>query len=768
MRIDDFLNKCWIIEGLLLTLQQKNVFNMNKWVKRLLKIVVGIAVGVAVLLGGVALLLNTDSVQNKLLKRATEELSLKLDTRVEIDSISINVFTMDFSLYNIKIDDREKRKLLRVEKVIVSLEMTRLLQNKIVIKNAEMVSAYATLIKPSKDEPANYQFVIDAFKKPKDKTKEETKPKTKSKMDLDISKLSLKDIHVRHNELLIYLGDATYKNGWITDQTIEINNVTLVCDTTFKEGLKPYSAALGHLKLKGNLEEQVFKVDAYHLGYKWQSLWKKRNIMVDNLADIDHLTVQASHGRYSATVKQAHYKNDNHLPRKNTGRPKRGFFDAKHLDLIADFHVVIDSISKEGVTGHLNEFKATDSITGIDVRNLQAKFEYVKDRIRLRDVFLQQKSTVLNVTSGEIILPSKKEGREFSYSTGVITGTAYLKDISRMFAPVLRNFSMPLNLSLTMKGTENSIHFRNVKISSNDKKLQLAATGGITDLRDKLKLHVRFDISNMTAKPGIPEKIINQFATKKLMMTQLKNLGDIIYTGSFDVLYKKEIFRGLMKTAAGNLNFEFVLDELNKYVNGKVSSKNIQLGKVMDLKDLGPMDASANFTIDISKPRTAQMRKAKGGKLPIGFFNAVVNDVAYMGIHVRNLTATLNSDGAVATGDIYQSGRIRDLYFSYSFTDTDQMQKMKITKPGIKFHKETEEYKAQREERKQQKKLEKEEKKAQKEKEKQQKKLEKEQKKLEKQQKKLEQEQQKGETQEGEKKGFFKKLFGKKKKTETT
>ena len=747
------------------------VFNMNKWIKRLLKIVVGIAVGAAVLLGGTAVLLNTDSVQNKLLKIATEELSLKLDTRVEIDSISINVFTMDLSLYNIKIDDREKRKLLRVEKVIVSLEMIRLLQNKIVIKNAEMESAYATLIKPSKDEPANYQFVIDAFKKPKDKTKEETKPKTKgSKMDLDISKLSLKDIHVRHNELNIYLGDATYKNGWITDQTIEINNVTLVCDTTFKKGLKPYSAALGHLKLKGDLEKQVFKVDAYHLGYKWQSLWKKRNIMVDNLAGIDHLTVQANHGRYSATVKQAHYKNDNHLPRKNTGRPKRGFFDAKHLDVIADFHVVLDSIGKERITGHLNEFTAKDSVTGIDVRDLHAHFEYVKDRIRLRDVLVKQKSTVLNVTSGEIVLASKKEGREFSYSTGVITGTAYLKDISRMFAPVLKNFTMPLNLSLTMKGSADEIHFRNVKVSSTDKKLQLSATGGITDLKDKYKLHVRFDVSNMHAKPGIPEKIINQFATKKLMMSQLNNLGDINYTGSFDVLYKKEIFRGLMKTAAGNLNFEFAIDGLNKYINGKVSSKNLELGKVMNLKNLGPMDAAANFTIDISKPRTAKMRKAKGGKLPIGFFNATVNDVAYMGIHVRNLTATLNSDGAVATGDVYQSGKIRDLYFSYSFTDTDQMQKMKITKPGIKFHKETEEHKAQRQERKEQKKLEKEAKKAQKEKEKQQKKLEKQQekqqKKLEKEQKK--QEQQKGETQEGEKKGFFKKLFGKKKKTETT
>jgi hypothetical protein len=507
----------------------------------------------------------------------------------------------------------------------------------------------------------------------------------------------------------------------------------------------------------------------------WQSLWKKRNIMVDNQAAIGHLTVNADRGRYSATVKQAHYKNDNHLPRKNTGRPKRGFFDAKHLDVIANFHVVLDSISKNGITGHLNEFTAKDSITGIDIRKLQAKFKYVKDKIDLREICVQQKSTVLNITSGAIVLPSKKEGREFSYSTGVITGTAYLKDISRTFAPVLKNFTLPLNLSLTMKGNKNSISFRNVKVSTNDKKLQLAATGGITDLKDKYKLHVKFDINSMTAKTGVAEKIINQFATKKLMMNQLNNLGDINYTGSFDVLYKKEIFRGLLKSAAGDLNFEFALDELNKYVNGKVSSNNLQLGKVMNLKGMGPMDASANFTIDISKPRTAKMRKAKGGKLPIGFFNATVNDVAFKGIHIRNLTATLNSDGAVATGDVYQSGRIRDLYFSYSFTDTDQMQKMKITKPGIKFHKETEEYKAQRAERKEQKKLDKQAKKEQKKQEKEAKKAQKEQEKQakkaqkekEKQQKELEK-QQKGESQDGEKKGFFKKLFGKKKKTETT
>ena len=707
---------------------------MNKWLRRILKTVGGTAVGAVVLIGGATILLNTESVQNKLLNKAVELLSQKLETHVEIGSVSINVFTQDISLFKIRIEDREKREMLKVEKVTVNLEVLRLLEHKIVIENAEMESAKALLLKPSKDEPANYQFVIDAFKKPKDQKDKASK----SKMDLDINALSLKDISVKHNELDIYLQQARYKNSWLSGQTIEADSITLVCDTTFKAGLKPYNASLGHLKVEGNLEKQVFKADATQIAYQWESLWKKRNIMVDNQAGIGHLTVQANRGRYSATVKQAHYKNDNHLPRKNTGRPKRGFFDAKHLDVIADFHVVLDSISKERITGQLNEFKAKDSITGIDIRNLQTKFEYTNGKIDLSNIVVQQKSTIINATSGEIVLAKQKEGREFSYSFGVITGKAYLQDISRTFAPVLKNFTLPLNLSLTMRGNSETISFRNVNVSTNDNKLQLAATGDITNLRDKYKLVVKFDVSHMHAKPGIAEKIINQFATKKLMMKQLNNLGNINYTGSFSVIYKKEIFGGLLKTGAGDLRFEFTLDNVKKDIVGKASTKNLELGKVINMKKLGPIEASANFKIDISKQRKKEMRKETGGKLPIGSFNAKVDDAAYMGVHIRNLTATFNSDGAIASGDVYKTGRIRDLYFSYSFTNTDEMQKMKISKPGIKFHKETDEYKAQKAERKKQK----------------------EQKKLEKQQK--------DDTQDGEKKGFLKKLFSKKKKTETT
>ena len=173
-------------------MQRIDRLEMNKWLRRILKTTGGIAVGAVVLLGGATLLLNTESVQKKIQEKAVELLSQKLETEVEIDSISISALTQEISLYGIEIEDREEREMLKVGKISVNLELIRLLQHKIVIEKAEIAHAKALLLKPSKEEPANYQFVIDAFKKPKDQKSPEKQAK-KSKMDLDISALALKN-----------------------------------------------------------------------------------------------------------------------------------------------------------------------------------------------------------------------------------------------------------------------------------------------------------------------------------------------------------------------------------------------------------------------------------------------------------------------------------------------------------------------------------------------------------------------------------------------
>ena len=654
---------------------------MNKVTSITLKVLAIISLTMVVLLVLAFILVNTKTVQDKVMKQATQLLTEKLGTHVSIGSADISILSQNINLYDIEIDDLQKRKMLQVERFSVNLELMKLLKKRIVVEKAEICGLHAQLFSKTETEPANYQFIIDAFKKPQKETKEEKKQqKEKEKLGLDVSKIRLKDIRINYDQYNIRLQVASYSKTW------------------------------------GGL----LNIEADSLQASWIAENKKGPI--NNLAAIRQLKVKQQDVGYLADLNGLHFTTDNHKPRKNTGKPKRGFFDTGHLDITADLRLSVDPTDRDTLKTKLIQCTVCDSVTGINIRNLQASAKYAQGKLHLRDIDIQQQNTQLFIVHAEMQLPNKKDERPLTYSTGTITGKVMLKDISRTFAPVLKDFSLPLELSLTMSGTDNSISFRDVNVSTTDKKLTVSATGDITNLKEKEQLAVRFHVNNMQAKNNIAEKIIHQFNVKKMMMKQLRNLGNLSYTGDFAVLWKKEEFKGLLRTGAGNINFNFALDENNKYVSGQASTQSLNFGKVMNLNDHGNIVANAKFNIDISKPRTAAVRKKKGGKLPIGSVDAMVDDCVFKGVHIRNLSANIKSDGAEATGDVYQRGKRRDIFFSFSLTNTDEMQKMKITHPGIKFHKMSEEDKKARDERKVLKQKAKEEKKALKQKAKEEKK----------------------------------------------
>ena len=78
------------------------------------------------------------------------------------------------------------------------------------------------------------------------------------------------------------------------------------------------------------------------------------------------------------------------------------------------------------------------------------------------------------------------------------------------------------------------------------------------------------------------------------------------------------------------------------------------------------------------------MRQEKGGKLPIGEVKADVRSVAYRNIVLKNLQVSIESDGALADGDITLKGHMTDLMLEFSFTNTAEMQKVKV-KPRLKY-----------------------------------------------------------------------------------
>ena len=171
---------------------------------------------------------------------------------------------------------------------------------------------------------------------------------------------------------------------------------------------------------------------------------------------------------------------------------------------------------------------------------------------------------------------------------------------------------------------------------------------------------------------------------KRLMMKQLKNLGDISYTGDFAVLYKREEFEGTIRTAAGNLDFNFALDENNKYLSGTATTKGIHLGKVLEMKDVGDVALKADFKIDIDKQRTLQMRKKYGGKMPIGNVDAIVHHASYKGIKIKELLADIKSNGGQIEGSISQQNKGLDWACDFSISDIDKMSTLKV-KPKVKL-----------------------------------------------------------------------------------
>ena len=63
--------------------------------------------------------------------------------------------------------------------------------------------------------------------------------------------------------------------------------------------------------------------------------------MRTHLVELDHLSLSEKSDHLMADIEDLHFAIDNHLPRKNAGKPKRGFFDVGHLDVTSNMQLRI-------------------------------------------------------------------------------------------------------------------------------------------------------------------------------------------------------------------------------------------------------------------------------------------------------------------------------------------------------------------------------------------------------------------------------------------
>ena len=589
-----------------------------------------------VLLLATVIICNSSYVQNKMIGLATDAIKKELNAEVRIGSIDVNLLGQRASINDVVLKDQQGRDMLRVKEIWGNLRLLPLLRGRVVLKEFSVSDVDVLVVQPE-EGPANYQFILDATKKDKKKKKSTT-------FQLDLRHALLKHLNVKYNDKQFQLEQAIY----------------------------------GYWRGKHKLTVHHLETDVTKPMKKDTIDWHFDTGMVTATMDDD--------GKKHVDIKGLKVISDNHKPRRNTNRPHRGAYDRGHLDITADMGIDILHYGKDTLSARLANCCIMDTVTGIDFKDVTADISVRGKRVHLSDLIIQQASTKINVAAGDIMLPDKKKGTSLQYRADSITARVMLKDISQPFAPMLKKFSIPLNLRVSLSGTNKGMTFRGIHVNTDDMKFIVNATGIMRDLDKGRDFTLHFDVHDMVAKPGIKDKIINQFTVKKYMMYQVYAMGVIKYHGSFDILWRKEQFRGILNTEKGDINFDFQLDGNTKYLTGRASSNMLKLGELFDLKRIGNIDCSANFSIDYSKQRTAEIRKEKGGKLPIGKVTADIRQVEYRKLPLKNIMANIDSDGAVANGDVTIKGSMTDLMLEFSFTNTTEMHKMKV-KPRLKFRK---------------------------------------------------------------------------------
>lgn len=687
--------------------------------RKLIYFIIGLVLFVILLIAGCMMFLLSDKGQKWAMDQCLTSLRAELGTKLEIGDFSLNPFIGQFAIHNLQMYDRDSVCMLRVDTAEVGIAVMQLVNKEIVFDHLKLAGASAELYKNRRDTVANYQFLVDALgknKKPKNKEKKKAKKKSPVKVFLDlddaiISRTDFKwdiksephkggdtldvnhiDVHDFHLAVTGKIKDERIYNFKVTDLGVmeKKTGITLSMDKIHAKIIKDRSGNLILEGLKGKYRDKEVALGSIHI--------EQKNGKLGSNAPID------------ISIKKLHYKCNNGKPRKNTGKPNRGWFDPGHLNTELNAELVVSDVRTDTIRIYLDHLDSYDEDSGLDIKNFTSHIDVTK-----KDIFLTNASIALaktRIKMRQVHLEyetGKKKGAAEQNTEGVkgadgkpkstfkmkihdfpFTAKVYLQDIAKPFAPPLSHFTTPLNLDLVVGGDLDRILFKDILITSFDKRLRLTAQGDLCDVTKKRALCLHFTNIHLDARSGIKDVIINHFSKKvRMKMTQqMRLIGDISFNGTLGVFFKRQEVGGRLFTKFGEIDFGFTINGWTKFLKGWMKAPGeLRLGDVMNAPGFSIFNAQARYNVNISKKsRVSLISRARGGRLPVGDLQATIDKAKYKTMPINGISANLVSDGVKAVGDVSFGLKVMDIEAELEYMQTDKVQKYHI-KPHIKKHK---------------------------------------------------------------------------------
>lgn len=505
--------------------------------------------------------IQTDLVQNALVKFATNKISKALKTEVRIDRISISFFSK-ISMDGTLIRDQKKDTILYAGSLKVNITDWFFLKDKAELKYIGLENAVVKLQR--KDSTWNYQFIADYFSTP-------SNPKKKKKtFELNLKKVDLKNVHFFQNDLWIG-SQNTVKVGALiidADKIDFINNQYLINEVILT---KP---AVTLQNLDGLRPAKLKRITPYYNGKE----------MYFNEAGI------------GVKVKKIKIKDGSLFIEGNTNQAKKGF-DESHIELFKLNGVLSFEMRKDTMLSKAN--LSVKDRSGFELKRLAADIRFTPQIMEFRNLDLQTNKSKLGNYYAMLYKDFNKDFADYINKVKMVAQFSNSKihsDDIAYFASELKGLNKQLQLGGNFIGTVSDF-----KVSALN-----ASIGASTQLNGNLAMKglpyintTQIDFSNGTLSTNAYDLGVFIPAMKGVVNPDLAALGNIIYRGGFKGTIQNFNTSGVFSTKLGGVQTNISLALPNKgepSFDGFMSTKRFDLGKFLKVDSLGLINFSGKLT----------------------------------------------------------------------------------------------------------------------------------------------------------------------------
>ncbi len=531
-------------------------------------------------------LVNLTPVQNFLVRKATEMLSKKLDTKVSVQHMRID-FLNHLLIQGVYVEDKAADTLLYAGELGTRITDWFIFKKEVpVLQYVQLKDAYVHLYRTTQSDEWNYQFIVDALDSGPKKKK---KSNTTGDFEIDLEKVKLQNVR-------FHMDDA-----WSgSDFDMDVGNLLVDADEV---NLKKKNVKLNVI----TLEKVHILVKDYETAKGY--IRKVRQTLIDTTA-FNPLNWQFSVKKITL--------NDSRFVLNTSSRPAlENEFDPEHMDVShINFAIENGTINADTITASIKQFSAQERC-GLVVKNLRADVTVSPNASICENLFLEtnrsrlQRYYAMHYTR----FPDFLEYIDKVRMTGDLRNAHIdYRDVA-YFAPALHQLPAILNASGRIEGTVDSIVASQFSVSDGD--FKLSGNLFMMGLPDINNTFIRFDKGAVFAKK---ETAFKYFPTLKDFRTiDFDALGYIDFKGGFVGYIDRFATNGTLHTALGSVVSDVQLSLPNMDVSkavysGTVSSQALQVGKLfrqpsfgavslhvkVDGKAFDPQNASVKLSGDIS------------------------------------------------------------------------------------------------------------------------------------------------------------------------